>query len=202
MISHLDENIGRVLDAVEANGQANNTIIILAGDNGLAIGKHGLMGKQNLYDHSIRVPLIFCGPTIPQGKQTDAFAYLLDIFPTLCGLIGLDIPETVDGVDLTPMIRGSASERDSLYFAYTHVQRAIRTKTHKLIEYVVNHERHTQLFNLTTDPDETNDLSQNPEQQTLITNLRDELLKWRERTNDTRERECAFWNGFEHTGGR
>ena len=59
MISEVDANIGRILDALEKSGEADNTIVVLAGDNGLAVGQHGLIGKQNLYDHSIRVPLIF-----------------------------------------------------------------------------------------------------------------------------------------------
>lgn len=202
MISHLDEHIGHVLDALEASGQAENTIIVLAGDNGLALGRHGLMGKQNLYDHSVRVPLIFTGPGIPQGKQSDAFVYLLDIFPTLCGLTDLGIPETVDGIDLTPAIQGNASERESLYYAYTHVQRAVQNKTHKLIEYVVDGIRHTQLFDLVADPNEIHDLSTIPEQEERIAALREVLWQWRKRSDDTREREASFWKGYERTGGK
>lgn len=202
MISHLDEHIGRVLDALENSGKMDNTIIVLAGDNGLAVGRHGLMGKQNLYDHSVRVPLIFAGPGIPEGKTTDEFAYLLDIFPTLCGLTGLDVPETVNGVDLTQTIQNDTRARKNLYLAYTHVQRAIRTKTHKLIEYVVNNKRTTQLFDLTNDPDEIHDLSQNAEQVELIAELREKLRQERETLNDTRERESSFWKGYLKRGGR
>lgn len=196
MISHLDEHIGRVLDALETSGQLDNTILVLAGDNGLAVGRHGLMGKQNLYDHSVRVPLIFAGPNIPQGKTTREFAYLLDIFPTLCGLTGLDVPDTVNGIDLTPTIQEDAPSRENLYLAYTHVQRAIRTKTHKLIEYVVNNKRTTQLFDLINDPNEIHGLSQNTDQQEMITELQSTLVQEREILNDNREREAAFWKGY------
>ena len=89
MITHLDEQIGRILDALKQTGQADNTIIIYAADNGLALGSHGLLGKQSVFEHSMRVPLIFVGPGIPQGKSTQAFTYLLDIFPTLCDVIGI-----------------------------------------------------------------------------------------------------------------
>ena len=203
MITHLDDNIGRILRAVENKGQVENTIIVLAGDNGLAIGRHGLMGKQNLYEHSVRVPLIFSGPNIPQENQTDAFAYLSDIFPTLCEMTGIEQPDTVDGVSLVSSIQENTPTRESFYYAYTKVQRAVRTKTHKLIEYVVDGERHTQLFDLLRDPNETHDLSQEPDQQALIAQLRNELLKWRKRTGDYRERESAFWEGYESssTGG-
>ena len=81
MIAHLDAGIGRILNALDERGMKENTIVIFAGDNGLAVGQHGLMGKQNMYEHSVRVPLIFAGPGIPEGQKTDALCYLLDIFP-------------------------------------------------------------------------------------------------------------------------
>ncbi|MCB0070287.1 MAG: sulfatase-like hydrolase/transferase, partial [Caldilineaceae bacterium] len=135
MISHLDAQIGRVLDALEETGQADNTIIVFAGDNGLALGRHGLMGKQSLYDHSVHVPLILAGPGIPAGAQTDDYAYLLDIYPTLCDLLGVDTPASVDGMSLVPVLRGTGSGRDQLVFAYRDVQRAIQDDRFKLIEY-------------------------------------------------------------------
>ena len=72
MISHIDFNIGKILAALEEKGELDNTIIVLAGDNGLAIGQHGLMGKQNIFEHSVCVPLIMAGPGIPQDKSTSA----------------------------------------------------------------------------------------------------------------------------------
>ena len=92
MISHLDAQIGRVLDVLDAKGLADETIVVLAGDNGLAIGRHGLMGKQNMYDHSVHVPLLMRGPGVPQGEIRDAQCYLLDIYPTLCDLTPAGIP--------------------------------------------------------------------------------------------------------------
>ena len=80
--------MGRVMQALEDRGLADDTLVVFAGDNGLAIGQHGLFGKQNLYEHSIRVPLVFAGPGIPRGVRRSAYAYLLDIFPTLCDLAG------------------------------------------------------------------------------------------------------------------
>ena len=69
MISHLDAQIGRILDALKATGQFENTIVVFAGDNGLALGQHGLMGKQSNYDHSVHVPLMMMGPGIPEGER-------------------------------------------------------------------------------------------------------------------------------------
>ncbi len=90
MISHLDTQLERLLAALQAKGILEDTIIVLVGDNGLALGQHGLMGKQSCYDHSVRVPLVFAGPGVPRGVRTDAFAYLLDLFPTLCELVGAE----------------------------------------------------------------------------------------------------------------
>jgi arylsulfatase A-like enzyme len=165
MISEVDAEIGRILDALEANGQLDHTIIVFAGDNGLAVGSHGLLGKQNLYDHSVRVPLIFAGPGIPRGERRDALAYLFDVFPTLTELAGLPTPPTVAGGEtLVPVMRrASAGGRDFAYFAYRDLQRAVRTADDwKLIAYHVHDERRTQLFDLNVDPFETRDLADDP----------------------------------------
>jgi arylsulfatase A-like enzyme len=91
-ITHMDAQIGRILSALEASGQRDRTIVVFASDSGLAIGSHGLFGKQNIYEHSMRVPLIFSGPGIPRGKRRDAFAYLHDVFPTLGALAEVPAP--------------------------------------------------------------------------------------------------------------
>jgi arylsulfatase A-like enzyme len=185
MITHLDDEIGRILETLEETGRANNTIIVFAGDNGLAVGQHGLMGKQNLYDHSIRVPLIFTGPGIPKGKKSDALCYLLDIFPTLCELTSLPIPETVEGRNLMPVIRGEEQKlRDNLFFAYKDIQRAVRDDRHKLIEYSVEDVRTTQLFDLDNDPWEVNDLSTDPSYSSHLVRLREELARWQKEVSD------------------
>jgi len=197
MISHLDAQIGRVLEALERTGQTNNTIIILAGDNGLAIGRHGLMGKQNMYDHSLHVPLLISGPGIPAGKQSDAYCYLLDIYPTLCDLVGVPIPDTVEGKSLVPAMEGSDSIRDTLLFAYRDVQRAVQDREYKLIEYVVEGKRTTQLFDLQADPSEINDLSQEPSLAGHIGELRQELRRWQTELDDTQPGQGQdFWEGF------
>ena len=165
MISEVDAEIGRILDALEANGQLDHTIVVFAGDNGLAVGSHGLLGKQNLYEHSVRVPLVFAGPGIPRGERRDALAYLFDVFPTLAELVGLPTPPTVvGGATLVPaMRRADAGGREFAYFAYRDLQRAVRTADDwKLIAYHVNDERHTQLFDLNADPFETRDLADDP----------------------------------------
>ena len=195
IITHVDEQVGRVLDVLEETGQAQNTIVVFAGDNGLAVGQHGLMGKQNLYEHSVRVPLIMAGPGIPQGQKTDALCYLLDIFPTLCDLTDLPIPGTVEGKSLLPVIEDPSTEvRDTLHFAYKDVQRAVRQGDHKLIEYAVNGKRTTQLFNLIGDPSETRDLANDPDQAPKMESLRTELKRWQTELGDTGEMGRTFWS--------
>lgn len=161
MISHLDFHLGRVLDALEMKGLIDNTVIILAGDNGLAVGQHGLMGKQNLYDHSVRVPLIMCGPGIPGNVRSKALVYLNDIYPTLMDLLKTPLPPSVEGKSLLPVIKNPGrSHRSALFLAYTHIQRAVRTDDNwKLIRYNVKGKQSTQLFNLNDDPRELHNLA-------------------------------------------
>lgn len=169
MITHLDEQIGRVIKKLEEKGLMENTIIVFSGDNGLAVGQHGLMGKQNLYEHSINVPLIFKGPGIPKGEKNDSFSYLFDIFPTLCDLAKTNIPETVEGKSLKPAMFGQETQtRDAMFFAYKNFQRAVRNDRWKLIKYNISGQIITQLFDLENDPYETTNLANNPQFKTEL----------------------------------
>lgn len=185
MLSHIDAEVGRLMDYLEDTDQLENTIIVLGGDNGLALGRHGLMGKQNLYDHSVRVPLVFRGPGIPEGREFDSYCYLYDIFPTLCELVGITTPSSVTGKSLLPVVNGeTGSVRESLLCAYRNLQRSIRYEDYKLIEYFVGEVRHTQLFNLREDPDELRNLAQLPGKEDKVSELRDMLRKFQEEIGD------------------
>jgi len=158
LISHLDSRIGDLIQALKSNGLFENTIIVYAADNGLAIGSHGLLGKQDLYEHSMNVPLILSGPGIPKEKVSDALVYLYDLFPTLSSLCQLPPPTGVDGKDLVQVIIGrSEGVRTALYTAYRNTVRAVRTKEWKIIYYP--RRNFTQLFNLKKDPLEINNLA-------------------------------------------
>ena len=197
LIAFIDEQVGCILDALEESGQAENTIIVFSGDNGLAVGQHGLMGKQNLYDHSVRVPLIITGPGIPENQRTNAWCYLLDIFPTLCDLIDLPVPETVEGKSMTPAMHDpSAVVRDTLHFAYKGVQRAVRKGQYKLIEYVVKGKRTSQMFDLQRDPCETTNLVAKPEHAEIVESLRKELRQWQTELGDNQEMGNQFWSEY------
>ena len=157
-ITFLDQQIGRILDALKASGQADNTIVVFSSDHGLAIGSHGLFGKQNLYDHSMHAPLIFAGPGIPRDQRRDALCYLLDIYPTLGEFAAVTAPEGSEGKSLVSVIAGkSPGIRDHILTAYTKVQRAVREDRWKLIVYPQINK--TQLFDLQNDPNEMKDLA-------------------------------------------
>lgn len=161
VITYLDEQIGKIINALKEIGEYDNTIIIFSSDQGLAIGSHGLMGKQSLYEHSIGVPLIFCGPGIPRGKSSDTFAYLFDVYPTVCELVGAKVPTSLEGKSLVPIIRGRTEKvRDSIFLAYKNLQRAVRRGRWKLLRYPQVNK--TQLFDLKQDPHETKNLADDP----------------------------------------
>jgi arylsulfatase A-like enzyme len=183
MISHLDAQIGRILDSLRKHDLDENTFVIFAGDNGLAVGRHGLLGKQNLYDHSVRVPLILCGPGIPRNKRSDALVYLFDLFPTICELAGVPLPATVEGKSLVGIMTGREPKvRDSVFGAYRQVQRMVRNDRWKLIQYPrLGRE---QLFDLKADPDELHDLARDAEQAPMVEKLRAELARWQKQTGD------------------
>jgi len=194
IITHMDAQIGRVLRVLKETGQAKNTIIVFAGDNGLAVGRHGLLGKQNLYEHSVHVPLIMSGPGIPKGQRRDAFCYVLDVFPTLCNLADVPTPGSVEGRSLAPLIRDRKRNiRDTLFFAYKDIQRGVRDERYKLIEYVVKGKRTTQLFDLQADRWEINNLADNPLYAAHLKRLRKELLRWKDKLGDS----SKFWQSYD-----
>ncbi len=202
MITHLDDQLGLVVKSLQDKGILDDTIIVFAGDNGLALGQHGLFGKQNCYEHSVRVPLIFAGPGIPENKRTSAQAYLFDIFPTLCQLTGADIPESVEGLSLTrAMSEPVECVRKSMYFAYCEFQRAVKKDNFKLIEYVFEGKHiQTQLFDLEKDPKEIKSLANLPEHSEKISELRAEMLKLRNEWNDLGSTwGKAFWKAINWT---
>jgi arylsulfatase A-like enzyme len=178
----VDAQVGRLLDALKASGHAEDTIVVFASDHGLAIGSHGLFGKQNLYDHSMHAPLIFAGPGVPRGKRSDAMCYLLDIFPTLGQLAHVEAPAGSEGISLVPAFTGdSASARKVIFTAYTKTQRAIRDERWKLIVYPEINK--TQLFDLQADPEEKRDLAADPAHAAEVTRMT-ALLRKAQKEND------------------
>ncbi|MBI2302752.1 MAG: sulfatase-like hydrolase/transferase [Armatimonadetes bacterium] len=158
MITHHDHHLGRVLDVLERRGIRDDTLVVFTSDHGLAVGSHGLMGKENLYEHSARVPLILSGPGVPAGKRLDdCLCGHYDLMPTLCELLGLDPPATCEGVGYANVLRGEQpTVRQTVCAGYRDTMRMARDGRFKLLWYP--HLDRTQLFDLAADPEETNDL--------------------------------------------
>jgi arylsulfatase A-like enzyme len=162
MIEHLDFEIGRLLKVLDDTMQRDKTLIVFHSDHGLAIGSHGLFGKQNLYDHSMRAPLIFSGPGIAKDKRTDAMCYLFDVPTTVCAAADVKTAKAMEGQNLMHVIRGDAENcRTEIFGAYRDVQRSVRTACWKLIRYPQINK--TQLFDMQSDPNEMKDLAGNKE---------------------------------------
>lgn len=184
IITHLDKQVGRILDALEASGKADNTYIIFSADHGLAVGRHGFMGKQNSYEHSVRSPLFISGPGLsPGGTKIDDPLYIQDIMPTALELAGIPIPVYVEFRSLVSHLIGHPERQwPSIYNAYLDQQRMIRRGDHKLMVYPgINRVR---LYNLKEDPWELNDLSSRPESRPILHDLLSELRIWQKECND------------------
>ena len=175
-VTGLDHHVGRIFAELKASGQWDNTIIIFSGDNGLSLGEHGLFGKQNLYEFGgMHVPLVIAGPGIPKGRS-EALVYLMDLFPTFAEFAGAKIPDGVEGKSLVPILTGKQTKvRDVLYTGYRDCQRAIRDDRWKLIRYPLVDR--TQLFDLSTDPHELNNLADKPEHAAKVAEMTALLTK-------------------------
>lgn len=165
-ISAMDHDLGRLIDAIENSELAENTLFVFSSDQGLAMGQHGLLGKQNLYEGTMKVPFLLKGAGVPQG-ESDAFIYLYDLYPTLCELAGIPVPEGLDGRSFKKVLTGEDySERKQLMMAYTDTQRSIRDERYKLIRYPRINK--IELFDLQADPNEVHNLVDAPEHQERI----------------------------------
>ncbi len=163
LITHMDHQIGRIMKALEESGKAENTYVIFTADHGLAVGHHGLVGKQNEYDHSVRVPFMVVGPGVKPGTTIDTPIYLQDVMPTTLEIADAASTKDVDFKSLLPLLHHETTDHyDSIYGAYMKTQRMITTNDGwKLIVYpTINKQK---IFNLTKDPDEMNNLSSSPE---------------------------------------
>ncbi|PQO35378.1 sulfatase-like hydrolase/transferase [Blastopirellula marina] len=176
IIEHMDAQIGRILAELKATGKADNTYIFFTADHGLAVGHHGLMGKQNMYDDSVRVPLMVVGPGLPKGKVCETPVYLQDVMATALEIAGVEKPDHVEFRSLLPVINGEREvQYDAIYGAYLERQRMITADGYKLILYPTIGK--LKLFDLTADPKEMHDLAEKPEQKARISKLLHRLQK-------------------------
>ena len=202
MITHLDSEIGRLLDALHESGEEDNTIIVFTGDNGLAVGQHGWLGKEDIYEHGVRVPLILAGPGIEQNVRNEAYVYLYDIFPTLCEFAGLTAPDSVDGKSFAHLLDNNHGQqfRDELYLIFDQFVRGVKDDRYKLIEYRNGDEdgdKWTFLYDLKNDPWETRNLADDDNYKDLVSRMRQKILthrdEWEEQNHPWGQ---DFWGRF------
>lgn len=195
IISHMDEQVGRILAALEASGMADNTYVFFTSDHGLSVGDHGFIGKQNMYDASMRVPMLIAGPGIDAGKTVDAAVYLQDVMATSLELAGIEKPAQVDFNSLMPLLRGETdkSAYDSIYGAYFGSQRMIRTDRYKMIVYPTANM--VRLYDMKNDPLEKTDLAEDKiKYSELLDTLFTRLKRMQEEMDDPVDITEAFSN--------
>lgn len=183
----MDAQVGRILDTLERSGKRKNTYVIFSADNGLAIGSHGLFGKQNMFEHSVKIPMIVVGPNLPKGERIDTPVYLQDVMPTTLEIAGRDVPEHVAFKSVLPIIRGEDSvahnaAHNAIYGAYVDRQRMVRKGDFKLIVYPKGGT--VFLFDLKNDPAELDNLADRPEHASTLAELKTELVKLQIETGD------------------
>lgn len=185
LLENLDAQVGRMLQALKDQGMIERTLIIFTSDHGLALGSHGLMGKQNQYEHTANVPLILAGPGIPEGKRITAQCALRDLFPTVCDMAALPVPSSVQGRSLVRLLKGErAAVHDAIFGYFSDTQRMIRTNDGwKLIWYP--QAARTQLFHVAEDPLELRDLATDPMQKSRIDQMTQALKSWLRDHGDT-----------------
>lgn len=184
IITHLDEQIGKILDALEQTGKMEETYIFFTADHGLAMGEHGLLGKQNMYDHSVRVPLMVVGPGIPKGKKVNTDVYLQDIMATSLEIADIPKPDYVEFNSFLDLAKGVSqkSAYEAIYGCYIDLQRMIRKDGYKLILYPRANQ--ALLFDLANDPNEIKNLANDPAYQDKLKGLFDDLLQLQKEMND------------------
>tara|TARA_R110002096_G_scaffold273422_11_gene467316 strand:- start:6337 stop:7746 length:1410 start_codon:yes stop_codon:yes gene_type:complete len=183
VISYLDAQVGRILKVLDESGQRENTVVIFASDHGMAVGSHGLRGKQNMYEHTVNVPLVIAGPEIKAHARSLAQVYLRDLYPTTCELAGVPIPGAVTAKSFAASLRrGDEPLREEIFGYFRDSQRMIRSDGWKLIVYPLADK--TQLFDLKSDPWETRNLADSPQALEIRQHLETRLNSWRQNQGD------------------
>ena len=199
-VASLDDNVGRLLDWLDAVGLTDDTVVIYTSDQGFFLGEHGWFDKRFMYDESLRMPLLIrYPPEIEAGSTSDAMALNLDFAPTLCDLAGVPIPGSMQGRSLRPILRGERPPdwRTSMYYRYwmhldnihrVQAHYGVRTRRYKLVRYPgvgdavpgASHERREpawELFDLETDPFEMHSVHDDPAHAEVMAEMTAELAR-------------------------
>ncbi len=191
-LESVDESIGQVLNYLEAEGLAENTLVIYMGDNGFSFGEHGLIDKRHAYEESMKVPFLVWSPSMLKERKTvKAMVQNIDVAPTILELAGLQSPEHFDGRSIKPLIIGDKPDdwRDRIFYEYyweysfpqTPTVHAVRTDKYKYIRYHGVWDTN-ELYDLENDPYEMNNLIAAEEHQDRIQQMRSDIDTWLEET--------------------
>jgi len=162
----VDAQIGRILDALDATGLADNTVVVVWGDHGWHLGEKGITGKNTLWDRSTRVPLVFAGPGIKAGQRCSRPAELLDIYPTLVELCGLPPRQDLEGLSLVPQLHDATARRDRpAITSHNQGNHGVRSERWRYIRYADGSE---ELYDMQADPHEWTNLASRPEYAAVI----------------------------------
>ncbi len=173
--SFVDSQIGRLLDAIEAAGLAENTIVVVWGDHGWHLGEKGITGKNTLWERSTRVPLIFAGPGVAKAARCTRPAELLDLYPTLVDLCGLPPRTDIEGLSLKPQLADAKAPRERpAITSHNQGNHGIRTERWRYIRYA---DRSEELYDMAADPNEWTNLAADPKSAGPIAELRAWLPK-------------------------
>ncbi|MSU63006.1 MAG: DUF4976 domain-containing protein [Pedosphaera sp.] len=192
-VQSVDDNIGRLLDWLDARGLAANTVVIYTTDNGFFLGDHGMYDKRFMYEESLRIPLLVRWPgVIKPGSVSDALVLNLDFPETFLEIAGMKAPKEMQGRSFVPLLRGREPRtwRESFYYRYYHdpghhntrAHYGVRTETHKLIYYWKKDQ--WEMFDLVHDPNELRNLYHDPAQQRTVTKLKAELARLKKQVRD------------------
>ncbi len=184
-ISFADAQLGRVLDALEAHGLSDNTVVLFTSDHGYHMGEHGHWQKTTLFENAARVPLVIAGPGVTEkGKVCDTPVEMVDFYPTLTELCGLEIPKFTSGVSLVPALRDVGSllrdkrsnVRDSALTQYGNGY-SLRTERYRYTEWGPNGKEGTELYDHHSDPQEMVNLAKQDSAQKTVAELSRQLRK-------------------------
>ena len=191
IITHMDQQIGRILKSLKETGQEDNTWIFFTADHGLSCGNHGLLGKQNMYDHSVRIPFVVVGPGVEAGRHIGKRIYMQNVMPTTLEMAGVTKPEHVEFESLLPLLKdGSPEVSGDVYGAYINVQRMVTVGNEKLVMYPKTGV--SLLYNLKDDPEELRDLSSKDGSHATKKRLFKEFLVHQQVVGDTLDAVAAF----------
>ncbi|MES2391002.1 MAG: sulfatase [Acidobacteriota bacterium] len=195
-ISAVDKEFARLLKTLEENGMSEDTVVIYTSDHGEMMGSHGHMAKQMPHEESCRVPFFVRWPGFKgRGEKSDALFASVDIYPTLCGLAGIPVPQHCSGHDMSSLMHGDKKAHESEYVflmnekgpptrqeVNVQTYRGVRTKTHT---YAVQLDGRWCLYDNIADPYQMKNLVKDPAQRPLIDKLDAALMAWMKSTGDT-----------------